>query len=179
MTTPSTPTGVNLVKMTTGTSSDVNFVKMTKLSFPEFKCSRVSIPYFADNPSKRIAFWLVHRRPEYKIRPFRLSAVILAKHRKKKIYRSVTRNVSSTDFYRGQFWPLGIVVAHVGILVCVRVCVNPEIVRAFTHHLFMPEPPNSDKIHKTPWLKFPANYMLLDVMVLRRSRPPPAMVLTR
>ena len=140
MTTPSTSTGVNLVKMTTGTSSDVNFVKMTKLSFPEFKCSRVSLPYFADHPSKRIAFWLDHRRPEYEIRPFRFSVAILAKHRKKKIYRPVTRNVSSTDFYRGQFWPLGIVIANVGLCVCVRQprdcpCVHSSPVQARTTKL--------------------------------------------
>ena len=36
---------------------------------------------------------------------------------------------------------------------CVRLSVNPEDVRALTHHLFKLEPPNSDKRRKTPCLR--------------------------
>ena len=61
------------------------FRQNDKLSFPDFKCSRVSISWFADDPSKRIAFGLVHRRPEYIIHPFRFHVAVLAKHRKKRI----------------------------------------------------------------------------------------------
>ena len=70
-------------------------VKMTKLSFPEFKSS---------NLHSMICRWpqqeyRIHQRPEYKIRPFRFHLTILAKHSKKRPNRPVTWNVSSYDFY--------------------------------------------------------------------------------
>ena len=37
---------------------------------------------------------------------------------------------------RGQFWPSGIVVACICLCVCLCACVNPQLVRAITHHLF-------------------------------------------
>ena len=53
----------------------------------------------------------------------------------------------------GQFWPLDIVIACV-CLSCVSVCpcVRPEFVHMKKYYLHKLEPPNSDKICKTPWL---------------------------
>ena len=48
---------------------------------------------------------------------------------------------------RNQFWPSGIVVS------CVRVCVNPELVHAMTHHPFKLEPSNWDTRCKTRRLR--------------------------
>ena len=53
-------------------------------------------------------------------------------------------------FTRGQFWPSGIVIACV--CVCVYVCINHELVRTITYHLFKLGSPNLDHICKTPWL---------------------------
>ena len=56
-------------------------------------------------------------------------------------------------FTRGQFWPSGIVVACVCLCVCPCVCVNPQLVRAITHHPFKLGSPNLDHRCKRPWLR--------------------------
>ena len=60
---------------------------------------------------------------------------------------------SFTIFTRGQFWPLGIVVACVCLCVCPYVCVNPQLVRAITRHPFKLGSPNLDHSCKRPWLR--------------------------
>ena len=56
-------------------------------------------------------------------------------------------------FTRGQFWPSGIVVACVCLCVCPCACVNPQLVRAITHHPFKRGSPNLDHMCKRPWLR--------------------------
>ena len=62
-------------------------------------------------------------------------------------------------FIRGQFWPMGIVVACVCLWVCPceLPCVNPNLVRAKTPHLFKLEPLNSEKNMQTTLIKIPIN----------------------
>ena len=48
-------------------------------------------------------------------------------------------------------YPSGIVVACVCPCVCPCVCVNPQLVRAITHHPFKLGSPNLDKRYKRPW----------------------------
>ena len=64
---------------------------------------------------------------------------------------------------RGQFWPSGIVVACVCLCVCPYVCVNPQLVRAITCHLFNLESPNLDQKCKTTWLR---SLLFLDLIDL-------------
>ena len=58
-------------------------------------------------------------------------------------------------FFRGRFWPSGIVVACVCLCVrpSVRPCVNHELVRAITHHPFKLGSPSLDHRCKRPWLR--------------------------
>ena len=56
-------------------------------------------------------------------------------------------------FTRGQFWPLGIVVACICVCESVCLCVNLLLVRAITRDLFKLGSPNLDKRCKRPWLR--------------------------
>ena len=48
-------------------------------------------------------------------------------------------------FTWGQFWPLGVVIAHICVCVCVSVCVNHLIVHVITHDSFKRGSPNLDQ----------------------------------
>ena len=46
-----------------------------------------------------------------------------------------------------------VLLLHESVCPCVRPCVNPELVRAITCHLFKLEPPNLDQKCETHWLR--------------------------
>ena len=71
--------------------------------------------------------------------------------------------VCTRFFSRGQFWPSGIVVACVCLCVCLCGCVNPQLVRAITHHPFTLGPPNLDHWCKRPWLRPPIVLGVIDL----------------
>ena len=74
-----------------------------------------------------------------------------------KNYKSVKtfewKLLHNSIFTRGQFWPSGIVVACVCLCVCPCAFVNPQLVRAITHHPFKRGSPNLDHRCKRPWLR--------------------------
>ena len=59
--------------------------------------------------------------------------------------------VNPSVFTQGQYWPSGFVVACVCL--CVRPCVNHELVRAITRDPFQLGSPNLDHRCKRPWLR--------------------------
>ena len=73
------------------------------------------------------------------------------------------RSRISPIFTRGQFWPSGIVVACVCLCVCPCVCVNPQLVRAITHHPFKLGSPNLDHRCKRPWLRSLVFWGVIDL----------------
>ena len=57
-------------------------------------------------------------------------------------YLDINISVALASFSRGHVWPS---LLPACLSVCICLCVNPEIFRAITHHLFQLEPPNRTK----------------------------------